>query len=83
MGNASSYATGPFLASISKGPQNLGANLPHLPKINKLQVNMITYLKVLIFSFPIRINFLEVLCFLKIHLDLGNQLFQVHQQIRP
>ena len=35
MGNASSYATGPFLASIPKGPQNLGANLPHLPKLNE------------------------------------------------
>ena len=36
VGNAISYATGPLLTSISKGPQNLGANLPHLPKLNKL-----------------------------------------------
>ena len=35
-GYASSYATGPLLVSISKGPQNLGANLPHLPNLNEL-----------------------------------------------
>ena len=35
-GNASSYATDPLLASISKGPQNLGTNLLHLPKFNEL-----------------------------------------------
>ena len=33
---ANSYVIGPFLASISKGPQNLGANLPHQPKLNEL-----------------------------------------------
>ena len=36
MGNASSYATGPLLAIISKGPQNIGANLLHLLKLNEL-----------------------------------------------
>ena len=35
--NAISYATGPLLASISKGPENLGANLLHLPKLNELR----------------------------------------------
>ena len=38
-GYAISYATGPFLASISKGPQNLGFNLPHLPKLNELHLD--------------------------------------------
>ena len=36
VGNASSYATGPFLASISKGPQNIGANFTHLPKLSEI-----------------------------------------------
>ena len=36
VGNASSYATNPLLANISKCPQNLGANLLHLPKLNEL-----------------------------------------------
>ena len=35
--NASSYSIGPLLANISKGPQNIGANLPHLPKLNELR----------------------------------------------
>ena len=34
--NATTYAIVPLLASSSKVPQNLGANLPHLPKLNKL-----------------------------------------------
>ena len=81
-GKSSSYDTSPLLASISKGPQNLGANLPYLPKLKDsfffyFQVNMVTYLIIFIYSFLIRVTFLEVLHFFKIQLDLGNQLFQV------
>ena len=72
MGNASSYANGPLLAIVSKGPQNLGANLLHL------QVDMISYFIIFIFYFPIRADFLEVLCFFKVLLDLVNQMFHVH-----
>ena len=36
MANATSYATSPLLVGISRGPQNLGANLPHLPNINEI-----------------------------------------------
>ena len=28
-----------FLASISKGPQNIGANLLHLPKLNEFHLD--------------------------------------------
>ena len=33
---ANLYATGPLLANIWKGPQNLGANFLHLPKLNEI-----------------------------------------------
>ena len=36
VGKVNSYATGPLLASISKGPQNIGANFLHLPKLNEI-----------------------------------------------
>ena len=36
---ANLYADGPLLASISKGPWNIGANFPHLPKLNELLFN--------------------------------------------
>ena len=38
---SSSYATGPLLASISKGPQNLGANFLHLPKLNEILIALL------------------------------------------